>query len=424
MSRHRERARSHAPREPQQAAGVEAHFSEFVRHARVSDSDVRARLAERRAATCIRSSRTALPASSRIVIRCQARVSACRCRRGRPRCARGIAAARSPQRHRRARDLESHRQGAVRARRGRRATLHSLGARRRVGRGARSRAARVSRARAARDRELDRGRARAARSCGTTAATCASAATRCGRALRLPRRCASGIPRGRAIKLGAAARLYPVKGLAIVLHAVAVLRALRPALDVELAGRGRGAELARLQVVGRAARAWRSTVTFHGAVDDMPAFYSSIDCLLHTPITEAFGLVAIEAAAHGCPVIAAGVDGLAEAVARRRDGPLDRADVAARALRRARRRARRACRSASTIPPPTRCASRAPSIPSAWPRKSPRCSRTRARTRRERRGERARARATELRRPCSRRHGSHRWLHRPLVTAAAGGGAA
>ncbi len=59
----------------------------------------------------------------------------------------------------------------------------------------------------------------------------------------------------------------------------------------------------------------KNKVTFHGAVNDMPAFYASVDCLLHTPITEAFGLVAIEAAAHGCPVIAAGVDGLAEAVA-------------------------------------------------------------------------------------------------------------
>jgi glycosyltransferase involved in cell wall biosynthesis len=58
----------------------------------------------------------------------------------------------------------------------------------------------------------------------------------------------------------------------------------------------------------------RDKVTFHGAVNDMPAFYASIDCLLHTPITEAFGLVALEAAAHGCRVVAAGVDGLAEAV--------------------------------------------------------------------------------------------------------------
>jgi len=36
---------------------------------------------------------------------------------------------------------------------------------------------------------------------------------------------------------------------------------------------------------------------------------------VHAPITEAFGLVALEAAAHGCFVVAAGVDGLAEAVA-------------------------------------------------------------------------------------------------------------
>jgi glycosyltransferase involved in cell wall biosynthesis len=47
----------------------------------------------------------------------------------------------------------------------------------------------------------------------------------------------------------------------------------------------------------------------------MESFYRAIDCLLHPPITEAFGLVAVEAAAFGCPVIAAAVDGLPEAVA-------------------------------------------------------------------------------------------------------------
>ncbi len=117
-------------------------------------------------------------------------------------------------------------------------------------------------------------------------------------------------PRGRAIKLGAAARLYPVKGLAIVLHAVA---ALRRSLDVELEVAGAGPELERLVHLAQRLGV-RNKVTFRGAVNDMPAFYSSVDCLVHTPITEAFGLVAIEAAAHGCPVIAASVDGLAEAV--------------------------------------------------------------------------------------------------------------
>jgi glycosyltransferase involved in cell wall biosynthesis len=118
-------------------------------------------------------------------------------------------------------------------------------------------------------------------------------------------------PQGRPIKLGVAARLYPVKGVALVLHAVA---ALRSALDVVLEIAGAGPERPRLAALAEQLNI-RERVTFHGAVDDMVAFYSSIDCLVHTPITEAFGLVAVEAAANGCPVVAAGIDGLAEAVA-------------------------------------------------------------------------------------------------------------
>lgn len=121
---------------------------------------------------------------------------------------------------------------------------------------------------------------------------------------------AKPFPRG-PIKLGAAARLYPVKGLAIVLHAVALLRR---SLDVELHVAGAGPELPRLRSLA-ASLGLAEHVTFHGAVADMTAFYAGIDCLLHTPITEAFGLVVIEAAAHGCPVVTARVDGLPEAVA-------------------------------------------------------------------------------------------------------------
>lgn len=113
------------------------------------------------------------------------------------------------------------------------------------------------------------------------------------------------------IKLGAAARLYPVKGLAIVLHALALLRS---SMDVELHVAGEGPERERLGTLA-ARLGLRDRVSFHGAVSDMAAFYSRIDCLVHAPITEAFGLVAIEAAAHGCPVVTSRVDGLAEAVA-------------------------------------------------------------------------------------------------------------
>jgi glycosyltransferase involved in cell wall biosynthesis len=125
-------------------------------------------------------------------------------------------------------------------------------------------------------------------------------------------------PRGRPIRLGVAARLYPVKGVALVLHAFAALRA---SLDAELDVAGAGPELPRLQSVA-AQLGVSEHVTFRGAVDDMVAFYASVDCLLHVPITEAFGLVAIEAAANGCPVIAARVDGLAEAVAENVTGHL------------------------------------------------------------------------------------------------------
>jgi len=76
---------------------------------------------------------------------------------------------------------------------------------------------------------------------------------------------------------------------------------------------GYGPESERLQSLARNL-GLESVVEFHGVVEDMASFYKRIDCLLHTPLSEAFGLVALEATAHGCPVIVAAVDGLPEAV--------------------------------------------------------------------------------------------------------------
>jgi glycosyltransferase involved in cell wall biosynthesis len=114
------------------------------------------------------------------------------------------------------------------------------------------------------------------------------------------------------IKLGVVARLFPVKGVALVLHAVKLLVERLPRVELEIAGAG--PELERLQGLARTLGIG-ACVRFRGAVRDMAAFYRGIDCLVHAPLTEAFGLVAIEAAAHGCPVVAAAVDGLPEAVA-------------------------------------------------------------------------------------------------------------
>jgi glycosyltransferase involved in cell wall biosynthesis len=114
------------------------------------------------------------------------------------------------------------------------------------------------------------------------------------------------------VRLGVAARLYPVKGVALALHALEVLKRRGVAAELHIAGEGPQ----RTSLEALAARLGIAQwVRFHGAVKDMAAFYAGIDCLIHAPITEAFGLVALEAAAHGCPVIAARVDGLPESVA-------------------------------------------------------------------------------------------------------------
>lgn len=118
-------------------------------------------------------------------------------------------------------------------------------------------------------------------------------------------------PKGRAIRLGAAARLLPVKGIALVLHALNAVRGAGLDAELHVAGEGAGRDGLEALTANLGLSRW---VRFHGSVGDMAAFYSSIDCLVHLPLTEAFGLVALEASAYGCPVIAAAVDGLPEAV--------------------------------------------------------------------------------------------------------------
>jgi glycosyltransferase involved in cell wall biosynthesis len=119
-------------------------------------------------------------------------------------------------------------------------------------------------------------------------------------------------PHDGPIRIGVAARLFPVKGVALALHAVRAFRA--ESTDAELHVAGAGPDLESLQALARRLGV-ASSVHFRGAVQDMRSFYADIHCLVHPPLTEAFGLVAIEAAAQGVPVIAAAVDGLPEAVA-------------------------------------------------------------------------------------------------------------
>lgn len=117
--------------------------------------------------------------------------------------------------------------------------------------------------------------------------------------------------------LGIAARLLPIKGIPLAIQALALLRQQHRPCRLRIAGTGellpglRG--LVEQLGLGEAVR-------FDGLVADMATFYQQIDGLLCPSIREPWGLVAAEAMAHGCPVIAARVDGLPEVVSHDQTG--------------------------------------------------------------------------------------------------------
>ncbi len=119
--------------------------------------------------------------------------------------------------------------------------------------------------------------------------------------------------------VGTVARLTPWKGHEVVLRAAARLRERgvdfrwRIAGDESLGSPGYHDYLASLI----SALDLADRVSLVGWQDDMPAFYRSLDLLVHPPIEpEPFGLVLAEAIVAGLPVIATrggGIDALVEA---------------------------------------------------------------------------------------------------------------
>lgn len=119
------------------------------------------------------------------------------------------------------------------------------------------------------------------------------------------------------LTIGVAARLVGLKGVALALHALRYLH--RQGIDARLLIAGTGPAQGSLQALVQQLEI-DDSVVFAGLVDDMTAFYSGIDCLLHLPLRESFGGVALEAMACGCPVVASGVDGLPEIVRHQETG--------------------------------------------------------------------------------------------------------
>ncbi len=119
------------------------------------------------------------------------------------------------------------------------------------------------------------------------------------------------LPADRALTLGVAGRMVDIKGVPLAMHALKALREGGIRARLEIAGGGpREADyraLAERLGVGHACR-------FQGPVADMAAFYDSIDILLVPSLCESFGLVSVEAAKRGCPVVAACTGGLPETI--------------------------------------------------------------------------------------------------------------
>lgn len=120
-----------------------------------------------------------------------------------------------------------------------------------------------------------------------------------------------------AFVIGAAGRLAAVKGLDVLLEAVARLSSEFPGLRLEIAGSG--PDRRNLEEAARGAGI-QDRVAFLGWRGDLAPLLAGWDLFVQPSRAEGFGLAALEAMAAGVPVIASAVGGLLELIERDRSG--------------------------------------------------------------------------------------------------------
>lgn len=128
---------------------------------------------------------------------------------------------------------------------------------------------------------------------------------------------AKTLPKDRPFRIGYVGRLVPAKGHCVALHVLAGL--VKEGMDAELHIAGGGKYQQPLEELACALGVFDKT-HFLGCIDDVGAFYQSVDLCLNASISEAFGLTSIEAQAFGCVPIVSYTDGLAETIARGKTG--------------------------------------------------------------------------------------------------------
>ncbi|MBM4415412.1 MAG: glycosyltransferase family 1 protein, partial [Chloroflexi bacterium] len=121
----------------------------------------------------------------------------------------------------------------------------------------------------------------------------------------------------------AVGRLEPLKGLDILIVALAEMTVRDAQLLIAGGDKRAAAEVARLRAVAAGAGVGER-VHFLGAVphEALPAYYNAADVVAVPSFYESFGLVAVEALASGVPVVASRVGGLTTTVADGRTGYL------------------------------------------------------------------------------------------------------
>lgn len=101
------------------------------------------------------------------------------------------------------------------------------------------------------------------------------------------------------IRIGMAGNLVSQKRMHLVLEG---LRGWRGSQRLHLWVAGAGPERDRLEALAEAVRSDRVAVTFAGQVQDMKAFYDTLDLFVFPSRGESFGLVTVEALSRGVPV--------------------------------------------------------------------------------------------------------------------------
>ncbi len=114
-------------------------------------------------------------------------------------------------------------------------------------------------------------------------------------------------------------RIEPLKGIDVLIHAIAIMRQQGVHVCLSVIGGDTGAssdiisdEMARLQTV-REESGMDDMVFFLGkkSQDTLPYYYSASEAVVLPSHYESFGMVALEAMACGTPVVASQVGGLA-----------------------------------------------------------------------------------------------------------------